>query len=263
MFMGVIYKTTNTLTGKVYIGKSKYNNPSYLGSGLKIVNAIKKYGVEFFEKEILEECLEEEINSREEFWIEFYNSRDDSVGYNISKGGEGGAHYWSTLTDAQRKEHNKKISESKKGQSRKPHSEETKKKMAKSFNRDPVLLKKRADARRKTYTCVNHLTKEVFVTANLAEFCKEKHLNISAMQYNARTRKTLYNKTWSCREGQLSGQLNEILTSLETEIAVEAERIRKTLSERCKRGKNNPMYGKHHSDETKEKLRQYRLGLRK
>jgi len=42
----IIYKTTNLINGKYYIGKDKYNNPSYLGSGFILYQAIKKYGKE-------------------------------------------------------------------------------------------------------------------------------------------------------------------------------------------------------------------------
>lgn len=87
----VIYKTTNILNGKIYIGKNKINNSNYLGSGKILKESIKKYGREFFIKEIIEECYNiETLNIREIFWINHYNSIDRNVGYNISKGGDGG-----------------------------------------------------------------------------------------------------------------------------------------------------------------------------
>jgi hypothetical protein len=52
----VIYKTTNQITGKWYIGKDANNKNYYLGSGKASHHAIKKYGKEAFTKEILEEC---------------------------------------------------------------------------------------------------------------------------------------------------------------------------------------------------------------
>lgn len=84
----VIYLTRNKITGKIYIGQDKYNRPNYLGSGYKINEAIKKYGRENFTKEILEYCsTAEQTDEREIYWIEFYNSRDSEVGYNLARGG--------------------------------------------------------------------------------------------------------------------------------------------------------------------------------
>jgi group I intron endonuclease len=85
----IIYKTTNLLTGQYYIGKDKHNNPNYLGSGKKLVNAIKKYGKENFVKTILEYCISDEhMTLREQYWIEHLNAIRS--GYNLAAGGNGG-----------------------------------------------------------------------------------------------------------------------------------------------------------------------------
>jgi len=87
----IIYKTTNLINNKIYIGKDKNNNPSYMGSGKIIKKAINKYKKENFKKEILEYCFsEEELNEKEIYWIAFLNSTDKNIGYNIQKGGYGG-----------------------------------------------------------------------------------------------------------------------------------------------------------------------------
>jgi group I intron endonuclease len=87
----IIYKTTNLIDGKIYIGQDKNNNPSYYGSGLKLIKAIKKYGRENFKKDILEECVDENhLNEREVYWIKYYNSTDRESGYNISEGSKEG-----------------------------------------------------------------------------------------------------------------------------------------------------------------------------
>jgi group I intron endonuclease len=85
----VIYKTTNLLNGKFYIGKDEKNNPNYLGSGLYLKRAVKKYGIESFKKEIIEICpTREELNIREKYWIETLSAT--TTGYNIAEGGTGG-----------------------------------------------------------------------------------------------------------------------------------------------------------------------------
>jgi group I intron endonuclease len=87
----IIYKITNLVNGKIYVGKDAVNNPKYLGSGLILENAVRKYGVDNFKKEILEECNSlEELSQRESFWINKLNSTNRKIGYNITNGGEGG-----------------------------------------------------------------------------------------------------------------------------------------------------------------------------
>ena len=86
----IIYKTTNIVNGKIYIGKDSKNSPTYLGSGTLLKRAIKRYGVENFKKEMLEECTVGTIDSREIYWINFYNSTNPEIGYNIALGGSGG-----------------------------------------------------------------------------------------------------------------------------------------------------------------------------
>ena len=106
----VIYKTTNLQTGKIYIGKDKYNNPKYLGSGVKLKDAIKSYGRDKFSKIILEHCSSyEDLNIRESYWIQFYNSTNPEIGYNISTGGDGGDNF---TNHPNKEEYRQKISKS-------------------------------------------------------------------------------------------------------------------------------------------------------
>ena len=86
-----IYKITNKINNKWYIGKDASNRPYYFGSGIAIKAAISKYGKENFEKTILEECDSlEELNIREIYWITYTNAVENPNSYNIAKGGEGG-----------------------------------------------------------------------------------------------------------------------------------------------------------------------------
>lgn len=90
-----IYQITNKLNGKIYIGKHQTENidDGYFGSGVALKEAIKKYGKEFFEKEILFVFnTEQEMNAKErELITEDFVKRKDT--YNLGVGGEGGPHF--------------------------------------------------------------------------------------------------------------------------------------------------------------------------
>lgn len=86
-----IYKITNLINNKIYIGVHRTNvlDDGYMGSGKIIKRAIKKYGLENFKKEILnfydtyKEVLEEE---KKLVTISFINQKDV---YNLKEGGFG------------------------------------------------------------------------------------------------------------------------------------------------------------------------------
>ena len=89
---GYIYETTNNINGKKYIGKHKslrFDN-NYLGSGNNLRKAINKYGKENFSVRILEEIdtNQEDLDTKEVFWIEFYNAVKSKEYYNTSYGKE-------------------------------------------------------------------------------------------------------------------------------------------------------------------------------
>lgn len=89
---GYIYKTTNIINNKIYIGQHKVTNDSfdnnYFGSGKLLIEAIKNYGLENFKCEILEWCdSADELNKKEIYYIALYKSTTKNNNYNISDGG--------------------------------------------------------------------------------------------------------------------------------------------------------------------------------
>ena len=90
----IIYKITNKINGKIYIGKNKNDRDNYYGSGRLIKRTIKKYGINNFVRENIDfTTLISELNEKEQFWIDYYNSTNLLIGYNISKGGDGGDNF--------------------------------------------------------------------------------------------------------------------------------------------------------------------------
>lgn len=87
-----IYKTTNVINGKYYIGKHKTQNldDDYLGSGKILNHAIRKYGIDNFTKEYLFIFdNEEDMNNKE---LELVNESfiKEDTNYNLAIGGKGG-----------------------------------------------------------------------------------------------------------------------------------------------------------------------------
>jgi hypothetical protein len=89
-----IYKVVNIQNGKYYIGKRQYNGDinvdKYLGSGLLIKRAIKKYGRASFNKSIIKVCGSLEELNQEEKNIITNDVINCPNSYNIALGGKGG-----------------------------------------------------------------------------------------------------------------------------------------------------------------------------
>ena len=90
---GKIYKVTNKVTGKSYIGQTRYTiearwkQHQHKDDGTYFHNAIKKYGVDAFIVEELEECDIKDLDSREIYYIAKYDTFKN--GYNLTIGGAG------------------------------------------------------------------------------------------------------------------------------------------------------------------------------
>ena len=98
--MGYIYKITNNINNKIYIGKTTFSIERRWNEHQKaaysslidypLYRAMRKYGLEHFVIEQVEEVDDEIIDEREQYWIQYYDSYvSTSKGYNATLGGEG------------------------------------------------------------------------------------------------------------------------------------------------------------------------------
>lgn len=106
---GIIYKITNKINNKIYIGQTIqnlkdrwYRHCGNTGSsaelGMVIKKAIHKYGKDNFIIEELERCNQSLLNEREIYWISYYDSYNH--GYNSTLGGQNGAKLPKLLNEA-------------------------------------------------------------------------------------------------------------------------------------------------------------------
>lgn len=128
-----VYKITNKLTNKVYIGitnqgsGARYRHHWYesrIGEPSPIHRSMAKYSEENFTLEIIDFAdTYDELKEKEKYWIKQYNSTDRSVGYNLTEGGDG------TFGRFHSEETKEKIRQKALGRKA---SEDTKKKMSES-----------------------------------------------------------------------------------------------------------------------------------
>ena len=103
---GIIYKITNNIDGKIYIGQARdaekrfkrhiktakdIINGKELDYKSRLYRAMAKHGVENFTQEIIDIAYSrDELNQKEIYWIDKLDARNPTIGYNICKGGDCG-----------------------------------------------------------------------------------------------------------------------------------------------------------------------------
>ncbi|MCY9005656.1 GIY-YIG nuclease family protein [Peribacillus frigoritolerans] len=86
---GYIYITTNKINGKQYIGKHSRFDINYIGSGTELKLAIKEFGKENFENEVIAYAFSNEhLNELERSYIKIFNAVKASNFYNLAPSGE-------------------------------------------------------------------------------------------------------------------------------------------------------------------------------
>ena len=94
-----IYLIKNQINNKVYVGQSRNIeqrwrthrnrpfNPHSIDYEKPLYRAIRKYGIENFSFQVLEECSIEALNEKEVYWISQLNAMNPLFGYNLTEGG--------------------------------------------------------------------------------------------------------------------------------------------------------------------------------
>lgn len=221
----IVYEIKNKINGKSYIGQHASDDLSnYWGSGNLIKAAINKYGIDNFDRVILERCVsKEELNEREKYWIAKNNTIKN--GYNLTEGGTGGdtsqfidysdgwkekqtqnaKDYWNNLSDDDKKNRSQKM----------------------LGDKNPMFGKE--------------------------GFWKGKKIPREIVQKSIDNRRKYVgeqNPNWKGGVSKKKCKCGKDISS-NTENCTEC---------RDRTGMNNSFYGKHHSEETKKKLREKRMG---
>ena len=99
--MAWIYKIENDINDKVYVGqtiqgiKIRYlqhlDKARDINDHTRLHSAMRELGTEHFCCTLLEECNELDLDSREKYWINYFDSYNN--GYNMTSGGNGGSIY--------------------------------------------------------------------------------------------------------------------------------------------------------------------------
>lgn len=236
--MNFVYVTENLINGKKYVGShcTEDVEDNYLGSGVALGNAFKKYGKENFRRTILEYC-DSTIDARklEEFYIEKLKTLTP-IGYNISPTGGTGFGLGRLAEETKRKmsesrrifysnineriklsikrkgrkvseETRKKISESNKD---KPKSEEHKESLSLAWKerkikfptKQETIDKMRKSMMGKNAKCEYKLIdpdNNVFFTNNLTQFSKEYNLQ-SSILHKVASGERKHHKGWKCEK---------------------------------------------------------------
>lgn len=220
-----IYKTTNLINGKSYIGAHTTKNidDGYLGSGVALIKAIEKYGIKNFKREIIKFC-----DSKEEMWKEEEKLVVISENsYNLRKGGKGG---WDHVDISGEKNHMKKpefvenfVKELKKRGSyntekRKKHQKIITEKAAKvnkgkkkpwfseyASNKNKEMWKNNREEMRDKLSSTFLVESPEGISYNtnrLGDFCKEHNIPYTSLWNTSRTNKPIKKgkaKGWKCK----------------------------------------------------------------
>lgn len=289
-----IYKITNKINGKIYIGQArdvrlrwrshkssasmvKEGRKKRGDNGIQVIHlAIAKYGIENFTFEIIEEVdTLDEANERETYWVSYYDSYHN--GYNLTLGG---------FNAPKTEEWKEKVKATRIANGSYAHSERTKKLISDKWHKyhTPESIKKTIKANKGRKLSKEHIEKIININKG-NQYC----LGHKQSQETILKRVAAINEKYGPKICNAPGcnrtdgykfkgkrYCNKHVQRLEDHGSLElpprpkphlgkkfSDEHRKNLSESKKGtqcGKENPFYGKSHSQETLDYLRKINLG---
>jgi len=98
--MRCVYLIRNLINGKVYVGQTKNfaqrkaghlrlaRHPRAVGGERPLYRSMRKHGIGNFTFELLEECEDQFVDEREQYWVVHFDSFNPKKGYNLTNGGQ-------------------------------------------------------------------------------------------------------------------------------------------------------------------------------
>ncbi|MDK0745660.1 GIY-YIG nuclease family protein [Clostridium perfringens] len=242
---GIIYKITNKVNNKVYIGQTKKSfdmRYCYTGTGIErvynfhkakqknnkkcnshLIYAIEKYGIENFkiDKEFDIAYSKSELDNKEIYWIKYYNSFEN--GYNNNLGGQGNSGHYGIKNSFYGKH----------------HSEETKKRLREININKHHSYKTRIKMSEKQKTRFKNLEERKKLSDKGKEWWDDETKRKERSQKMSGRNNPMYNKDW--RDGKTVEELSniKIKQKIKTKEALSRPEVKKKLS-KANSGANNP-----------------------
>lgn len=251
-----VYEITNNINGKKYIGKRSCNcpieNDKYMGSGKALLEAIKKYGIENFSKNILKVCeSEKKAYSEEKKFIEEANAVNDRKYYNIIAGGLG-------ISSDYMKERWKD----------KYYRESHRLKLIKCWQDKSYREKQSLRMKEVSNMFWNNEKNRLYISNKLKEYCSSEEVKMQKSMRVKGKNNPMYGKkhTEECKRRIRNASIELWNNEEYRNKTVEAIRKAKRTKEHTEKisnlnsGNRNPMFGKRHAEETKTKISNSKKG---
>lgn len=245
-----IYKFTNKINNKVYIGQGKNLNVRIKEHLRKFINSkinsyfyksVRKNGIENFELHILIEGTfsKQELNQMEIKFIELFKSNNELYGYNLTKGGDGVNGYIFT------EEHREKLSKTSKGRKQSPESIEKTRQANLGRKMSSESIEKRKQTRLKNggYKISEETVKKILESRKWYKPTEETKNKMKGRKVLQETR----DKIGKAHKGKI--------TSEETKEKLRQANLGHIVSQETRDKMSKALKGRKHSEETKQKMK--------